>query len=315
MLARGGKGGAKAARKKSKTQRIPLSQLAMVWFVVLLLISLVYYSLYTEVSPKPYRGNSYVCHGRALGKTKQDDDAFLSRQPLQVSVDAYILPNPSKAHYGGEDAMYVSPDHRTFAVADGVGGWNLEGVNPREFSTGLMVGMRNAVEEQFLRNPLDLLCHAEKNIVGVTGSCTVIAATIDGFMLKYANLGDSGLVVFRGREIAHKSKEQQHEFNFPFQLGSYGDGLDVAEELSVQLLPGDVIVMGSDGLFDNLSLEQLHEMTANGLSARAIASQSMTRARSATVPTPFSRGAQAAGQWYTGGKVDDITVVVAVVTE
>ena len=37
-----------------------------------------------------------------------------------------MLPHPLKAHYGGEDAVFWSTDGRSFGVADGVGGWNLE---------------------------------------------------------------------------------------------------------------------------------------------------------------------------------------------
>lgn len=34
-----------------------------------------------------------------------------------------------------------------------------------------------------------------------------------------ANLGDSGFIVVRHGEVVHKSEEQQHHFNTPFQLG------------------------------------------------------------------------------------------------
>ena len=36
--------------------------------------------------------------------------------------------------------------------------------------------------------------------------------------LHTANLGDSGFLVVRGGEVVHRSDEQQHYFNTPFQL-------------------------------------------------------------------------------------------------
>ena len=37
-------------------------------------------------------------------------------------------------------------------------------------------------------------------------------------ILHTANLGDSGFVVIRKNAIVHRSQEQQHYFNSPFQL-------------------------------------------------------------------------------------------------
>ena len=46
-----------------------------------------------------------------------------------------VLPHPDKTDTGGEDAFFVSSHGRgAFGVADGVGGWNLEGVDPSRYS-------------------------------------------------------------------------------------------------------------------------------------------------------------------------------------
>lgn len=46
-----------------------------------------------------------------------------------------VLPHPDKAETGGEDAFFVSSHGQgAFGVADGVGGWNLEGVDPSRYS-------------------------------------------------------------------------------------------------------------------------------------------------------------------------------------
>lgn len=46
-----------------------------------------------------------------------------------------MMPHPDKAETGGEDAFFVSSFGRgAFGVADGVGGWNVEGVDPSRYS-------------------------------------------------------------------------------------------------------------------------------------------------------------------------------------
>ena len=55
----------------------------------------------------------------------------------------------------------------------------------------------------------------------------------------------------------HGPQAQQHSFNCPYQLASptkwpEADTADDADVYEVEMLPGDVIVLGSDGLFDNM---------------------------------------------------------------
>ncbi len=46
-----------------------------------------------------------------------------------------MLPHPDKVETGGEDAFFVSSHGQgAFGVADGVGGWNMEGVDPSRYS-------------------------------------------------------------------------------------------------------------------------------------------------------------------------------------
>ena len=52
-----------------------------------------------------------------------------------VGVAGAALPHPDKAQTGGEDAFFVSSHGQgAFGVADGVGGWNMEGVDPSRYS-------------------------------------------------------------------------------------------------------------------------------------------------------------------------------------
>ena len=75
--------------------------------------------------------------------------------------------------------------------------------------------------------------------------------------------GDSGFMLVRAGAVVFRSPVLQHFFDCPFQFGAcpdYSEQTDSAEdaavcELAVQ--PGDVILAGSDGLWDNCYDEEL----------------------------------------------------------
>ncbi len=62
---------------------------------------------------------------------------------LRLLAGGASLPHPDKVEAGGEDAHFVSLDGLgAIGVADGVGGWALEGLDSGEYSRRLM---RNAL--------------------------------------------------------------------------------------------------------------------------------------------------------------------------
>ncbi|NXY48433.1 PPTC7 phosphatase, partial [Ceuthmochares aereus] len=111
-------------------------------------------------------------------------------------------------------------------VADGVGGWRDYGVDPSQFSGTLMRTCERLVKEgRFVpSNPVGILtagyCELLQNKVPLLGSSTACIVVLDrtSHRLHTANLGDSGFLVVRGGEVVHRSDEQQHYFNTPFQL-------------------------------------------------------------------------------------------------
>ncbi len=76
-----------------------------------------------------------------------------------------MIPHPEKAHKGGEDAYYVSSN--ILAVADGVGGWADQGIDPGLYSKKLCDLIGNLSEKEptkYIENPKQLLIDAvEKN--------------------------------------------------------------------------------------------------------------------------------------------------------
>ena len=97
--------------------------------------------------------------------------------------------------------------------------------------------------------------------------------------------------------------------------------MDVTSQCCVlQLIAGDIIVMGSDGLFDNVSdetiLSEVVKLTKAGKRASIIAQRLCAVAFNNSVDkdamTPYCVAAtEAFDMVYNGGKKDDITVLVA----
>jgi serine/threonine protein phosphatase PrpC len=55
---------------------------------------------------------------------------------------------------------------------------------------------------------------------GIVGSSTACVVVLGNDELKIANLGDCGLSIIRHNNFVFRTEEQQHSFNFPYQLGT-----------------------------------------------------------------------------------------------
>ncbi len=130
--------------------------------------------------------------------------------------------------------------------------------------------------------------------------------------------------MIRDGTLIHRQKEQQHQFNFPYQLGTGStDGPDDAECVELQVVEGDVVVVATDGVLDNLFPAEIVAIVKEGMIlnkteqevANRIAALSSTKANMSNGRTPFAVGAVQAGYQYSGGKLDDITVIVGFVTK
>jgi len=216
-----------------------------------------------------------------------------------------------------------------------------QGIDAGEFSRGLMAHAAQAVRHG-IRTAMDVLGRAAEGVqkAELKGSATVCIVTVDLHTgtLTAANVGDSGFMVLRsgtgkgtGAELLYRSEQQEHEFGRPFQLGHHeaADSHTSAEEWSTTVREGDIIVAGSDGLFDNVEeitiFEQAIDVMQNKAKGKDLATVAKLISTSITelafntslnksVVTPYSRGAsEAFDMVYSGGKKDDICVVVGVV--
>jgi len=244
----------------------------------------------------------------------------------------------------GDDACFIA-SHKSadvIGVADGVGGWRSYGVDPSKFPRSLMTACERLVKKGNFNplRPVDILERAYEELLEektpLIGSCTACMITLDRVeqMLYTANLGDSGLLIVRKGEVVHRTEEQQHYFNTPFQLSVaptvlegvvLSDSPDSADQSSFGVKEGDIILVGTDGLFDNMSEEMIlsHLSKVKGTKkenlekvASRIAHEAHELAFDPDYMSPFAFHAAANGfQNVKGGKPDDITVVLSRVTQ
>ncbi|KAM5587325.1 putative protein phosphatase 2C 55 [Rosa sericea] len=250
---------------------------------------------------------------------------------LKMVCGSFYLPKESENRsLLGEDAHFICAEENTIGVADGVGGWAKYGVDAGEYARKLMDNSVMAVHNQHRKSgdvdvdPIQILHEAygnTKNIAGTSTAC-IVTLSDEGRTLHAVNVGDSGFMVFRDKKCVYISPIRQVYFNCPLQLGTgSGNTPQSATEIKVKVLrPGDVIVLGTDGLLDNVSpgeIEKvLEENTIEGfvepeMLAWIIAERlALRNSEDAGRLTPFSIAAHKAGVEHIGGKRDDITVIV-----
>lgn len=191
----------------------------------------------------------------------------------------------------------------------------------------------------------------------------------NGTSLQASSLGDSGFVQLRLNAVHYVSEVQQHAFNTPYQLSHipaavqeqidlFGGGAPLgdmpkhAQVTEHELRHGDVVVFGTDGLWDNLSPQDVlavvskrmldEQVWTNAEQEGTVVAKALYTATEARTDVPlqtvlavsivnaakqasmdlhrdgpFAKSVQRAfprERWH-GGKVDDICVVVMLVLE
>lgn len=86
-------------------------------------------------------------------------------------------------------------------------------------------------------------------------------------VVQKVNLGDIGFVSIRDGVIVYKLEIQQKGLDYPFQIGNgvkFEDSI-VAQEINVTIRTWDVIVIPTDGLFNNVHNKELEKLIRDGL--------------------------------------------------
>ncbi|KIX01700.1 uncharacterized protein Z518_09426 [Rhinocladiella mackenziei CBS 650.93] len=186
----------------------------------------------------------------------------------------------------GQDAYFVArvgqdSDITAFAIADGVGGWTEHGVDPADFSHGLCSYMAETAlswsrDERL--GPKQLLEMGYEKIISdpairAGGTTACVAVTQADGRMRVANLGDSGFLQLRLGTVHHYSNPQTHAFNTPYQMSltppeilaqamvfggmPLNDKPDRADLADHMLRHGDVLVLATDGVWDNLNSQDV----------------------------------------------------------
>ncbi|KAJ4824854.1 hypothetical protein Tsubulata_025220 [Turnera subulata] len=259
----------------------------------------------------------------------------ISTTGLTLSSGASSLPHPSKIlrasdsinnHFqaltGKEDAYFV--DANWLGIADGTGEWSLEGTNARVFASELIENCTRIVSDGQnigICDPVEVLNKAVV-VTQSPGSSAALVAHFDGQVFHVANIGDSGFVIIRDGYIIKRSAPMHHEFHFPLQIGNGDDPSEIVERYKIDVDEGDVIITASDGLFDNLYEQEVASIVSKLVQSNSkpeeiadlLAARAQDVGQSKSVRSPFADAAQAAGYvGYSGGKLDDVTVIVSIV--
>ncbi|OEL14789.1 putative protein phosphatase 2C 71 [Dichanthelium oligosanthes] len=262
--------------------------------------------------------------GKDTSEVKDSDRMVeIAQSTLVLLSGAAILPHPSKVATGGEDAYFIA-GNGWFGIADGVGQWSFEGINAGLYARELMDGCKKFITENQGASDLRPEQILSKAADGARspGSSTVLVAHFDGQVLQASNIGDSGFLVIRNGELYEKSKPMVYGFNFPLQIEKGDDPLKLVQNYTIELEEGDAIVTATDGLFDNVYEHEVAAIISKSLQAdlkpaeiaEHLAAKAQEVGRSGAGRSPFSDAALSVGYLgFSGGKLDDIAVVVSIV--
>ncbi|KAM1014360.1 hypothetical protein TB2_044185 [Malus domestica] len=209
------------------------------------------------------------CYGQEMKTNLQD-----------MVCGSVYLPKDNKL---GEDAHFICPDKQTIGVADGVGGWAKKGIDAGRYARELMNNSFIAVHnpnninvQKRKRKVADMIGAVDPRKVlqetysktkekGSSTAC-ILSLNKESGVLHAVNVGDSGFLLFRNNKVVYQSPTQQRRFNCPYQLGNgiSSDRPDSAWEECIQTIPGDIVVLGTDGLLDNMFPSEIEKVLVQG---------------------------------------------------
>jgi len=243
----------------------------------------------------------------------------------------------------GEDAYFISPSTNFMGVADGVSAWSAYALGNSAYISYYLMSYAKTFAEKGMKNTLSIVreafnavwaLHEQKKMQVPNGSTTVCVVKLDdegedGPRVQYSNLGDSMMMVVRPERfddmnvnlrIIHQSNklyapERVNGVPVPLQLcfypyqGRRGTGapeqVDKSETITLPLKKDDIIIVATDGLWDNISMDEVLKAVAASFAggpAKNINSNDLAKRL-----TECAR--------KNNYKPDDITTVVGVVRE
>ena len=303
-------------------------------------------------------GQSNFGSGYSAGGQQYDASSAASPNFSYKSVVAYQPKDRDDAIYqklkdsilytNCEDNFFIqsnNPSDLYAGVADGVGGWAEHGYDSSAISRELckaMAQLSSTLNPQKNNLTPKAIIDAAYNqiktggVVKVGGTTAIMGHFSPNGTLKIANLGDSWCGVFRDNKLTYQTKFQTVGFNAPYQLaiipeamlreaerrgGSYIQNKPSdADEYTFQLEKGDIVMLATDGVTDNIATGDMEIFLADKKSAVDTDFQSVADSfvadvvklsRDSNFPSVFAQElSKLYGKEYRGGKEDDITVVM-----
>jgi len=222
------------------------------------------------------------------------DTAFQKNKPLCFNAKAYQKTHPKKACKGQKDADATLCSPMLVAVADGVSQIEEFGIDASELPNELLNAVEELAVSQLLPGqetdeycgPITMMKDAYE-ATECLGSTTILTAIMDNStrihgklhpMIAVCSIGDCEILIFRrgsdGRlQPVFHTEMQRIDGNAqaPLQLARVDDSVDpdfdpsIAIEViergsavhCVSAFEGDIVVAGSDGVFDNLFIDEI----------------------------------------------------------
>lgn len=294
-----------------------------------------------------------------LTSTKKYDEILKRTASGQVNVSTGVFAIPKfckvekseilKPTECGDDSynIFESKTISALTVADGVGGLKHRGQDPATFArtlmrkTGEVLGEscemtpKAVLETAFDRLVTDLRAKVDEKL-SRGGASTAVSVFIEKATgkLKCTNIGDSCFMVFSKNNAGKwksifKSEIENYKFDFPFEFsvppsGEIEEYLIKFVDYELQLFKGDIVLVMSDGVSDNIFEEEIAEVITKTLSesnensAGALAENIAFEAQkfskmSKERRSPFTFEAKKYKIDWKGGKPDDITIIAAII--
>lgn len=151
------------------------------------------------------------------------------------------------------------------------------------------------------------------------------------------NLGDSGFCIFRRNpqlmyDLIYSTHPQIQGIGIPYQLGTFqtANSINDGYGIKYELQSTDIIIVASDGIWDNLYEEQISDIIANSMKyydmntidihtsiarnghlTQSLIKEALVQSRDQKIATPWSEMmTEEMDMIYNGGKPDDMTCIV-----
>lgn len=275
----------------------------------------------------------------------------------QLAFDSLLvsIPCPKPLSPDGEDASFAISN--AIGVFDGVSESTQSAeINAGSYAWRLAKNIEQRLQSDEKASNLSKVVRDAVKSNDLGGSSTVCISLLHKKKLHALSIGDSGFVIVRDNNIIYNSPVQRHRSGAPYCV-SFQDHADLyrAEVATVKVQKDDIVIMATDGLWDNVfathildiishfqdpkrgpSLDglrdDLHELRTYvsgeqpALSqtpswkymtsiANSLGKHACATSHSFTMDSPHAHRLFERYNGFTGGKMDDITFCVAKITD